>query len=224
VSLSRPDERQAVLVFPYNGNAREALDCLGPRHAFIGFIDDDPVRHADGSRGHRVMGREALAAFPDAGVLAVPGNARNYRDRIRLIASLGLAPGRFPSIVHPGAFVSRDATIGSGVLIMAGVVVTSNARIGNHVCLLPNTVVHHDVIIGDYTLVGAGVGISGGVCIDDNAYIGSGARIIEGARIGRRALVGLGAVVIDSVGDDQCVVGNPARPIRRCRHDTPGGQ
>ncbi len=206
-------EPQQVLVFPYNGNAREAVDCLGPAHQLVGFIDDDPTRHADGLRGHKVMGRDALRAFPGARVLAVPGSARTYLERVRTIEGLGVNPARFLTLIHPGAFVSRDASIGEGVVIMAGAVITSNARIGKHVCILPNAVVHHDATVGDYTLVGSGAGICGGVSIGENCYVGSGARIIEGVSIGPRALIGLGSTVIGSVGEAQCVVGNPARPL-----------
>ena len=37
-------EAQPLLIFPYNGNGIEALDCIGSAYRFIGFVDDTPRR------------------------------------------------------------------------------------------------------------------------------------------------------------------------------------
>jgi sugar O-acyltransferase (sialic acid O-acetyltransferase NeuD family) len=206
-------DRQGLLIFPYNGNAREALDCLGPVDEFIAFVDDNPEKQGETPSGHKVMGREALEAFPRARVLAVQGGSQSYLRRGTILDSLAIEPRRFASVIHPAACISRDAKIGIGVLILAGVVITSNAIIGDHVCVLPNTVIHHDSTVGALTLIGAGVTVCGGTTIGENCYIGSGSTIIHGVRIGNRALVGLGSNVIGSVRSGAKFAGNPARQI-----------
>jgi sugar O-acyltransferase (sialic acid O-acetyltransferase NeuD family) len=142
----------------------------------------------------------------------------SYLHRCAIIDGLDVPMGRFATVIHPSASISRFARIGYNVLIMAGVVVTSNAVIGNHVCILPNSVVHHDASVGDWTLVGAGVTIAGGTSIGKNCYIGSGSSIINDVRIGDGALVGLGANVLVSVPGNVRVVGNPARQIGIVSH------
>lgn len=203
-----------LLVFPCNGNALEALDCLADRYALIGFVDDAPAKQGRDFHGHRVFSRHALQAFPDALVLAVPGNPETFAARRDLIGSLEVHPDRFVSVVHPSARVSPLAIVGRNVLLMAGVVITSNGIIGDHVCILPNSVVHHDVVIGDGSLIGSNVTLAGGVCIEKDCYIGSGTSVIQGARIGARSLVGLGANLIASFPPDVRVVGNPARIMK----------
>ena len=202
-----------LLIFPCNGNGIEALDCLGPAYQLAGFVDDTAEKQAEGAFGHRVFARAAFVEHADAKVLAVPGGPASYRDRRGLIEGLGIAAGRFATVIHPAARVSPLARIGHNVLIMAGVVITSNAVIGNHVCVLPNTVIHHDVTIGDWSLIGSGVTIAGGTTVGTNCYIGSGSRIINGISIGNGSLVGLGSNVIRAVATDAVVAGNPARPI-----------
>jgi hypothetical protein len=39
-----PFDASLLLVFPYNGNALEALDCVGDSYRFIGFVDDTPEK------------------------------------------------------------------------------------------------------------------------------------------------------------------------------------
>ena len=206
-------DRQRLLIFPYNGNGREALDCLDGNYEFIAFIDDSPEKQGVSSMGHKVLGREALNIFADARVLAVPGGPASYLQRSVIINSLDVNPSRFVSVIHSTARISRDAKIGFNVLIMAGTVITSNAAIGSHVCLLPNSVIHHDASIGDWTLIGAGVTVAGGTAIGENCYIGSGSNIMNDLTIGDRALVGLGSNVIRPVPSNTKVAGNPARRI-----------
>jgi sugar O-acyltransferase (sialic acid O-acetyltransferase NeuD family) len=206
-------DAQPLLIFPYNGNGREALDCLGDAYRCVGFVDDTPEKQGMDAHGHRVFDRAALARRPEAAVLAVPGSATSYRSRRELIDGLGIACERFARVVHPSASVSPSATVGRNVLLMAGVVITSDAVVGDHVCVLPNTVIHHDAEIGAWTLIGSNVTIAGGTVVGENCYIGSGSSIMNGLRVGDGALIGMGTTVIQDVPAGARVVGNPARRL-----------
>jgi sugar O-acyltransferase (sialic acid O-acetyltransferase NeuD family) len=200
-----------LLIFPCNGNGLEALDCLGTEYRPIGFIDDSPEKLRSNCFGLTVFAREALERFPEAVVLAVPGSPTSFRQRQRVVESLGVPASRLARVVHPSARISPLASLGVNVLVMAGVVITSNAVIGDHVCLLPNTVVHHDAVVGDWTLVGSNVTIAGQATVGRNCYVGSGTSVMNGVTINDRALVGLGTNVIRDVPATATVVGNPAR-------------
>ena len=204
-----------LLLFPCNGNAAEAVDCLGVAYRAIGFIDDDPAKIGTHVLGMPVWDRAALARFPTAKVLAVPGSPSSFASRAAVIASLGLSPGRFATVVHPAAAVSRHATLGRNVLIMAGVVVTATAAIDDHVVVLPNAVIHHDAHIEAYTIVGAGVLVTGSVQIGPNCYIASGARLRNGIRVARATFVGLGSTVLRTIEEPGGVwAGTPARCLK----------
>ncbi len=202
-----------LIIFPFNGNGREAIDCIYDQYELIGFIDDTLEKQGMTSWGYPVFDREALNQFPDAKILAVPGGPQSFGKRSEYIKNLSISKERYATVIHPNASVSKFASIGRNVLIMAGVVVTSNAIISDHVCVLPNSVIHHDSIIGEWTLVGTNVLIAGNVSIGKNCYIGSGSNIMNGLDIGDGSLVGLGANVIRNVVSHSCVVGNPAREI-----------
>ena len=199
-----------LIIFPFNGNGLEALDCVGDQYEFIGFADDTKAKQGKQSR-FEVFSRQLIADCPEAFVLAVPGSPASYKIRHEIIAALDLSPDRFATVIHPRAVVANRANIGYNTLIMAGVVVTSNAQIGNHVCLLPNTVVHHDSSVGDYTLIGSNVTVAGNTQVGSNCYIGSGCSIINGVCIGNGTLVGIGSNVLKSISQNSKAVGNPAR-------------
>src|SRR5260221_9904000 len=155
------EQAQALLIFPFNGNGIEALDCLGSAYRLLGFVDDTPEKQGPGGHGHAVFPRTALVEWPEAQVLAVPGSPASFRSRRAVIEALGIELGRFARVIHPTARISPLATIGRNVLIMAGVVITSTALIGDHVCVLPNTVIPHDARIGAWSLVGSNVTVAG---------------------------------------------------------------
>lgn len=208
-------DQQPLLIFPCNGNALEALDCLGDAFRCEGFVDDTPAKRAAGAYGYTVYDRAVLRTRADTAVLAVPGSPTSYRERRAIIESLGIDPERFATVIHPTARIAPHARIGRNVLVMAGVVLTSNAVIGDHVLILPNTVIVHDAVVRDWSIIGSNVTIGGGTTIGRNCYVGGGASITNGITIGDGALVGLGSTVIRDVPAEACVVGNPARVMRQ---------
>jgi sugar O-acyltransferase (sialic acid O-acetyltransferase NeuD family) len=205
--------RKKLLIFPYNGNGLEALDCLGDEYECIGFIDDTPEKQGRQPIGIEVFSRKILQKYMEAYILAVPGSPTSYLQRKSHIDSLQIPDKRYATVIHPRAIISTNASIGCNVLIMAGVVITSNAIIEDHICILPNSVIHHDSKIGVYSLIGSGVIIAGYTTVEENSYIGSGSRIINNITIGRNALVGIGSTVLKDVLPGSKVVGTPARAI-----------
>lgn len=217
-----------LVLFPFGGNAREALMSVfainrGEMFWDIqGFIDDDPSRHGKECCGVGVLGgREVLEGFPDAFVLAVPGSPTSYPRRREIIAGLNLDESRFATIIHPSAVIAPDATIGCNTIIMPHVVISCGVRIGRHSIILPNTVISHDSIVDDYCCFGSNISVSGTVHIGAGCYIGSGTKIREDVTIGARTLVGLGSNVISDIPADVIAVGSPAKVIRKSGGDCP---
>lgn len=202
--------KKKLIIFPFNGNGIEALDCISTdEYDFIGFVDD--VRKESGR--YDIYTRDILNQYRELYVLAVPGSPTSFPRRREIISSLGIDTSRFVSLVHPRASIGRDVQIGKNCLVMAGVVLTSNAQIKDHVCILPNTVIHHDAEVGEYTLIGSNVVIAGGTTIGKNCYIGSGTNIINGISVGDASLIGLGSNVLTNVMGNAKMVGNPAKNL-----------
>jgi sugar O-acyltransferase (sialic acid O-acetyltransferase NeuD family) len=204
---------EKLLIFPFNGNGLEAVDCIQGQFELIGFIDDTPEKQGKTKFGFEVFGKEVFEKYKEAKILAVPGSPTSFMCRHEIIRGLHVSKDRFATVIHPQASVSPMAQIGKNVLLMAGVVVTSNAIISDHVCILPNSVIHHDSIIGEWTLIGCNVAIAGHVAVGKNCYIGSGSNIINGIEIGNGSLLGMGTTLIKSIPANSKVVGNPARSI-----------
>lgn len=204
--------KKKLVIFPFNGNGLEALDCIDPdEFDFLGFIDDDRTKSSD---QYEIFQRKFLFKKEEIYLIAVPGSPKSFKNREEIINSLGVDPKQYVSLIHPRASIGSNVSIGRNCLIMAGTVLTSNAKLHNHICILPNTVVHHDVVVDDYTILGSNVVVAGGTRISKCCYIGSGTNIINGITIGESSLIGLGTNVTKNVPPYSRMVGNPAREIK----------
>lgn len=204
---------EKLIIFPFNGNGLEALDCIQGQYELVGFVDDITEKQGKTKYGFEVFNRDILEKYKEAKILAVPGSPQSFKFRQESINSLHISWNRYATVIHPNASVSPFAYIGKNVLIMAGVVITSNAIISNHVCILPNSVIHHDTIIGDWTFIGSNVLIAGNVSVGENCYIASGSNIINGITIGNSSLIGMGTNLLKSIPSNSKYVGNPAKSI-----------
>ncbi len=119
----------------------------------------------------------------------------------------------FGKAIDRNATVRPTASLGNGIMVMAGAIVQSQADIGNHVIVNTGAVVEHHVLLGDYVHVGPGAVVCGNVTVGEGALIGANATILPGLRIGEWAVIGAGSVVTKDVEIGEKVAGNPARKI-----------
>src|SRR4051794_18293779 len=113
-----PEGRPSLIILGTSGNALDVLDvveainAVAPTWTIAGFLDDanEPgTRH----HGHEVLAplREA-AQFRDHAFINAIGSDRSYRNRPEILATTGLDPDRFATLVHPSASVSSRSRVG----------------------------------------------------------------------------------------------------------------
>lgn len=116
--------------------------------------------------------------------------------------------------IHPSAYFSKFATVGTGTVIMPQVVVNPGVRIGNHCILNSSSVVEHDCVLANYVHISPNAALAGNVSVGEGTHVGIGACVIQGVKIGKWATIGAGAVIIKDVPDYAVVVGNPGKIIK----------
>jgi UDP-N-acetylbacillosamine N-acetyltransferase len=97
----------------------------------------------------------------------------NNRLRSELIGKLKNCGYTIPTIVHPSAYVSRSATIGSGTVIEPRVVLNARCHIGEGCIVSSGAIVDHDAQIGDYCNVKTGALVKAGWKIEGSRKLGS---------------------------------------------------
>ena len=140
---------------------------------------------------------EIETAFPSSSheLVVCVGYRHVNRDRERLVRSCEERGYRLRSLIHPAAWISPDATIGSGCIVFPRAVVEPFAVVGDGVVLWSDSVVAHDGRVGDFCFLAPNATLGGRVILDRRAFVGANATVRDGVRIGAGCVVGAGAVV-----------------------------
>jgi sugar O-acyltransferase (sialic acid O-acetyltransferase NeuD family) len=157
-----------------------------------------------------VVGRDKPQGLVASDVFVAIGNNAARLAMINMLISEGFA---VPTLVHPRAYVSRHAVMGTGSFVGPMAAVNAGAKLGAGVIVNTSATVDHDCVLGDGVHISPGAHIAGGVHIGNVSWIGIGACVRETIRIGARVMVGAGAAVVSHVKDDSTVMGVPARPV-----------
>jgi len=203
-------------------HARVVLDAARSRPDLwtpAGYADSGPIAETERRGAVPYLGDDAAAA-PEAlrlGACVVLGFAAlgSARKRRELVAYWTAARVPFGIVVHARAWVSPEAVLEPGVVVLAGALVVTGAHVGAHAVLNTAAVIEHDVRIGAFTHVAPGAILGGGAEVGDDCHVGLGARVRDHVRVGQSATIAMGAVVVGPVETGAVVAGVPARPMRR---------
>ena len=210
-----------IVIIGAGGHAKEVsflideINRFKPTWNLLGYIEKDnkSIRIYNGR--YRILGNEAYFdkyQEPMHAVIAI--GSPHLVDRIQNRLSKKYSQIIFPNLIHPSVEVKTvDVKMGQGNIICAGNIFTTDIMIGSFNCINRGCNISHDVSIHSKCIINPGVNISGGVVIKDRCLIGTGATIMQYITIDSDSTVGAGAVVIKNVGQNETVVGIPAKKI-----------
>ncbi|MCG7937594.1 MAG: NeuD/PglB/VioB family sugar acetyltransferase [Candidatus Thiodiazotropha lotti] len=119
-----------------------------------------------------------------------------------------------PPIINPSSYVSADASLGAGVLLMGMNAVNHGARLDDFVALDWQVTVGHGSHLGRAVFAGPGSRVAGDVECGKESYLGLGCQVIEKVSIGEHSVIGAGATVTRNIPANVVAVGSPAKVIK----------
>ncbi len=200
-----------IIVIGTSGHAAEIQEYLhaagysrdtgGKRVA--GFLDDDPegygryrfrAPYLGPIKGHRVL--------PDHHYIMGIANLQFRRTIVEQLLASGAS---FLTLVHPTAYVSESATIGTGTILGPMVNVGPNVVVGNFNLVNSRCSLAHDTRLGDFNFLGPNVSFSGETVVGDENLFGVNCATKPGVLIGTGNKVEAGMIVDKSIGDNSVV-------------------
>jgi sugar O-acyltransferase (sialic acid O-acetyltransferase NeuD family) len=158
----------------------------------VAFLDDGDVQNADGVP---VIGKtsDMEKFFPEYRQLLVTIGNNPLREKLyRRAAEIGYT---FPNLIVPSAYVSPNATLGAGIIVLNNAVIQNGAKTGDGTILNPGVEAHHDSTIGNYCLIYTNSVVRSLTHVGDRAWIGSTCTISTGAEVKADAVIEDGSVV-----------------------------
>lgn len=210
---------RTVIIYGAGGQGRVVLDILRSLDdvRVVGFLDSNKGLHGSTVDGLPVIGdinriSSLVLEYPNiAAIVAIGDN----KVRRRIAQQLRKQHILLINAIHPRAFVSPSAIVGSNVTVAPGAIICAHARIGDDVIINTGAIVEHENCIGNGVHIAPGAKLAGRVTVGECAFVGIGATVIGNLSIGPSAVVGAGAVVLHNVEPFTIVVGIPARPIEK---------
>lgn len=197
----------------------------GNKFKLLGFSEKDDAFKSLSSKKRQVTKNLWFPIYADSElfqkkcsdnqVLFVLGLGQELmKVRARIAAQLKKNRFSFCTITHPSSIIATSATIGEGVVVMAGAVINPFVKIGNHVVVNTGATIDHHCVVSDNSFIQPGAHLAGHVCVGKNTIIGIGSAVKERIKIGNNSIVGGGAFVNRDMPDNTVYAGVPARKLR----------
>lgn len=207
---------QDIAIYGAGGLARQvypiikAINEKSPTWRFRGYIvDPEYAQDEQFIGGFPVKGDlHELMDSPSPNVIIGIGDGR---VRQRVVAKLDPLGCVFPSVIHPGAWIGENVSIGKGTIISAGCSLSTDIEVGDHSYLNAGCVINHDAKIGAFCTTGPGVNMTGGSQLEDGVTVGVGAMLIPGVVVAKNATIGAGSVVVKDIPTGMTAYGVPAK-------------
>ena len=169
-------------------------------------------------------GREILNSLDDVDVASTGfalGVGSNFsREDAYAEIKDSFPDAHFPWIVHSSAWVSSQATLADGAVVMSMASVGPNCVVGVGALLNTGSSLDHDSLLGSFASLGPGARTGGNVRVGERTVIGLNAGVLQGIEIGSDTVIGAHAFVNKNVPDRSVAYGVPAVLIKqRQRND-----
>ena len=146
--------------------------------------------------------------------LITVGQIKSSKLREIIFHKVIRAGGNLPVIISPLAFVSPNAKIEEGSVIMHHALVNSCATIGKACILNTKSLIEHEAKIGNFCHISTASVINGQASIGDSCFIGSNTVVANNINVVGNTLIAAGSQVLKSIETPGTYIGQPLRKIR----------
>jgi sugar O-acyltransferase (sialic acid O-acetyltransferase NeuD family) len=198
-----------LIIIGAGGHARSCINLIEELNNFeiAGLIDDfDHDKVNDRSFVYPFVGRDSdLFSLADKYkyVFIAIGQIKSASRRMQLYNQANKLGFVLPIIKASTAYVSANAKVGDGTVIMHGAIINAGAVVGKNCIINSRALIEHDSIVGDHCHISTGAVLNGGVNIGRGSFIGSGCIVKNGLYIGKDCLIGMGVNVKNDLQDGE---------------------
>lgn len=183
------------------------------KYDVLGFLDDDPDKIGQVIYGLKVLGPVSDAVkFKNQNISLVVGIAQPA-VKSHIVDFLSKYDFDFPPFISKSVWLSKEVTIGKGVILYPGVSINYESFLGDFVIINMNCAIGHNCTISSYSTLAPGVNLAGFTFVEECVDIGIGVSTKQNLRIGNSSLIGGQSMLIKDIPPGSRIVGIPGRRI-----------
>src|SRR5690606_22471976 len=135
---------------------------------------------------------------------------RNYKSE-KVFNNMNIPRERLATVIHKSAFVSDNAIINPGVMIMANCYIGPKTNVGLCSLVMANSLIGHDTTIGPLCHFSVGSITSSYVTIGKVSDVTLGAKVLEKRTLGNYSIAGAGSLITKDIPEGEIHIGSPAK-------------
>lgn len=208
-----------LILIGAGGHAKSAIEVIEENQSYliVGYTDFEKKESPFWNR-FKYLGKDhACIEFldKDTFLLIAVGMIRNLELRASIFNTF-LAKGiPFASISAHTAYVSKQASLGQGTIVMHQAFVNAGVKIGKNCIVNTKALIEHDSIIGNHTHISTAACINADCEIGSNVFVSSNVTINRGIKVGNNCIIGSGSVVTKDIPSNCTAFGVPATIIEQ---------
>lgn len=201
-----------ILLIGGGGHCRSCIDVIEAEGKYkIAGIIEQTGGNSESVLGYQILGNDndlsELVKECSTALITV-GQIKNAELRVRLFQQLRGIGFELATIISPRAYVSKNATLGAGTIVMHDAFVNTGAKIGNNCILNTKSLVEHDAIVEGHCHISTSSVVNGGTIIREKTFIGSNTITKEYITVGKTSVIGGGLRVMSDVQENTLMNNN----------------
>ena len=195
---------EKIILIGGGGHCHACIDVIKLQGFFevAGIIESSEINSKSSVLEYPVIGtdndlKKYISQYKN--VLITIGQIKRSSRRLTLFNLCKELGGIFPVIISPRAYISPNATIQEGTIVMHSATVNMGAAIGSNCIINSHALIEHDVSVGNHTHISTGAIINGNSQIGDECFVGSGSLVRNGIKVENNCLIGMGQTVLQDM-------------------------
>lgn len=208
-------KEKEIILIGGGGHCKSVIDVIESENKYkiIGILD---LKEKVGSEvaGYKIIGTdEEIEEWNNKNVCfhITIGHIKSAKSRIKIYEKLKSISACLPVIYSPTAYISQNAVVGEGSVIMHHVLLNTGVEIGKNCIINTKALIEHDSKIGNHCHISTASVINGDCEVLSGTFIGSNSTLIQGITIKENCVVGAGCVVTRSIEENKIIIGNPGK-------------
>ena len=201
-----------ILLIGGGGHCRSCIDVIEAEGKYkIAGIVNQPGGNTDPFLGYEVLGDdgdlpELFKKYKIA--LITVGQIKSADLRVKLFQQLRSLGFELATIISPRAYVSKNASLGAGTIVMHDSLVNAGAKIGNNCILNTKSLVEHGAIVEDHCHISTSSIVNGGTHVREKTFLGSNTTTKEYITIAENSVIGGGVRVMSDFPENTWMKNN----------------